>query len=112
MAGGFVGVDLFLASGRLLGSCALSVRCGPGNTGQDTIGFEIEIENRLQRMGQSLDSYALPLPIDPTTEVTCEEHAHLEFRPGVKQERDSSVTEASCRISPDFGTIFPTWGRD
>ena len=44
MAGGFVGVDLFLASGRLLGSCALSVRCGPGNTGQDTIGFEIEIE--------------------------------------------------------------------
>ena len=43
MAGGFVGVDLFLASGRLLGSCALSVRCGPGNTGQDTIGFEIEI---------------------------------------------------------------------
>ena len=44
MAGGFVGVDLFLASGRLLGSCALSVRCGPGNTGQDTISFEIEIE--------------------------------------------------------------------
>ena len=44
MAGGFVGVDLFLASGRLLGSCALSVRCGPGNTGQDTIGFDIEIE--------------------------------------------------------------------
>ena len=44
MAGGFVGVDLFLASGRLLGSCALSVRCGPGNTGQNTIGFEIEIE--------------------------------------------------------------------
>ena len=44
MASGFVGVDLFLASGRLLGSCALSVRCGPGNTGQDTIGFEIEIE--------------------------------------------------------------------
>ena len=44
MAGGFVGVDLFLASGRLLGSCALSVRCGPGNMGQDTIGFEIEIE--------------------------------------------------------------------
>ena len=44
MAGGFVGVDLFLASGRLLGSCALSVRCSPGNTGQDTIGFGIEIE--------------------------------------------------------------------
>ena len=39
-----MGVDLFLASGRLLGSCALSVHCGPGNTGQDTIGFEIEIE--------------------------------------------------------------------
>ena len=48
MAGGFVGVDLFLASGRLLGSCALSVRCGPGNTGQDTIGFEIEIEIGLE----------------------------------------------------------------
>ena len=46
MAGGFVGVDLFLASGRLLGSCALSVHCGPGNSGQDTIGFEIEIEIR------------------------------------------------------------------
>ena len=49
MAGGFVGVDLFLASGRLLGSCALSVRCGPGNTGQDTIGFEIEIEILVMR---------------------------------------------------------------
>ena len=48
MAGGFVGVDLFLASGRLLGSCALSVRCGPGNTGQDTIGFEIEIETPIR----------------------------------------------------------------
>ena len=50
MAGGFVGVDLFLASGRLLGSCALSVRCGPGNTGQDTIGFEIEIEIEMSSM--------------------------------------------------------------
>ena len=49
MAGGFVGVDLCLASGRLLGSCALSVHCGPGNTGQDTIGFEIEIEMVITR---------------------------------------------------------------
>ena len=48
MAGGFVGVDLFFASGRLLGSCALSVRYSPGNSGQDTIGFEIEIEPKLK----------------------------------------------------------------
>ena len=53
MAGGFVGVDLFLASGRLLGSCALSVRCGPGSTGQDTIGFEIEIE-MISQIGRRL----------------------------------------------------------
>ena len=33
--------------------------------------LRLDLENRLQRMGQSLDSYALPLPIDPTTEVTC-----------------------------------------
>ena len=56
MAGGFVGVDLFLASGRLLGSCALSVRCGPGNTGQDTIGFEIEIVQRAQQSSQYIQS--------------------------------------------------------
>ena len=27
-----------------LAVCALSVQCGPGNSGQDIIGFEIEIE--------------------------------------------------------------------
>ena len=57
MAGGFVGVDLFLASGRLLGSCALSVRCGPGNTGQDTIGFEIEIEIEIAKTRKIMSFY-------------------------------------------------------
>ena len=65
MAGGFVGVDLFLASGRLLGSCALSVRCGPGNTGQDTIGFEIEIE----MMGPQITSQILDL--QPAITASC-----------------------------------------
>ena len=61
MAGGFVGVDLFLASGRLLGSCALSVRCGPGNTGQDTIGFEIEIEITIGKLNfHKRPRYGLP----------------------------------------------------
>ena len=44
IASGFGGVGTLVASGTLACSCAPSVLCGPGSTGQDTIGFEIEIE--------------------------------------------------------------------
>ena len=64
--------------------------------------LRLDLENRLQRMGQSLDSYALPLPIDPTTEVTREEHANLEFR----QANQAYLHEWLPKLTGEQRTIY------
>ena len=64
--------------------------------------LRLDLENRLQRMGQSLDSYALPLPIDPTTEVTREEHANLEYR----QENQDYLNEWLPKLTEEQRIIY------
>ena len=64
--------------------------------------LRLDLENRLQRMGQSLESYALPLRTDPTTEVTHEEHANLEYR----QENQDYLNEWLPKLTEEQRIIY------